>query len=228
MTMKTPKIKLFHLLINMTLLLIEWECHLRIIYSSGPEWWRSWSQELEIQPKCGSLFSLLGSLSQQGFLKAWNKAINIIFSEGTHTIILKQTLVSSLPPLGSSPAASLASLWGSWYWFTSQNSFQIFSVPVIETVRKSGYILISMLFIERNLRISKVINSTHFKQFTKSCTMCLVTDLSSKSEILFFSFLCLLKYRLICIIKESGVLTSNLCPHHAETVKHCQEGLTHG
>lgn len=57
---------------------------------------------------------------------------------------------------------------------------------MIETVRKSGNILISMLFIERNLRIPKVINSTHFKEFTKSCTMCLVTDLSSKSEILIF------------------------------------------
>lgn len=172
----------------MALLIVELKCHLRIIhkFSSGPEWLRSWPQELEIQHKCRSLFSLLGFLSQQGFLKAWNKAMSIIFSEGTHSITLKKALISSLPLLGSSLASSLVSLWGSWCWFTSQNGLQNFSVLGIETVRKSGNILISVLFIERNLRVHEVINSTHFKQFTKSCRMWLVTNLNSKSEILVF------------------------------------------
>lgn len=43
-----------------------------------------------------------------------------------------------------------------------------------------------MLFIKRNLKIPEVINSTYFKQFTRSCRILLVTDLSSKSEILVF------------------------------------------
>lgn len=58
--------------------------------------------------------------------------------------------------------------------------------------------------------------------------MWLVTDLSSKSQkFLPFECLCLLKYRLICVIKESGLLTSSkFCPKYAETVKYCQVELT--
>lgn len=67
--------------------------------------------------------------------------------------------------------------------------------------------------------------------------MYVVINLSSKAEILTFCMsLPFLKYRLICIMKECGLLsnmlfirllTSELSSQYAETIEYCQEGHTH-